>query len=143
VHSSALFATVPQRDYFLFWQSGRFQPQRVARFLGFNKAEVAAIVRGAASSVRFDDKAPRALLERMSEIASLCTLVAEVFGGDATQSSLWFKTPNPQLESVSPREMILSGRCDELRRIVLEAACENPAKRAGEAACESGLAARE
>src|ERR1700722_12132152 len=39
---SSLFGTVPKRDYLQFWQSGLFQPQRVARFLGLSKNELAA-----------------------------------------------------------------------------------------------------
>ncbi len=121
VPSSALFSTVPAHDYLQFWQAGRFQPQRVARFLGFGKEEIARLAGIAVSSVRFDRKAPRDLIERLTEIAATCTLVAQLFAGNATKTMLWFKAQNPLLGDVSPRDMIRSGRHDELRRLVLNA----------------------
>ncbi len=123
---SGLFATIPAKDYLLFWQSGRFQPQRVTRFLGLSKSEVAGLSGVAPSSVRFDGQIPRDLRDRLSEIAGTCTLVAEFLGGDATRTGLWFKTRNPLLGDLSPREMIVSGRYDELRRVVMDALEKRP-----------------
>ena len=117
----ALFATVPSRDYLLFWQSGRFQPQRVVRFLDLTKDEVARIADVAPASVRFDRKAPRDLLERLTEVAAICTLVAEFFAGDVTKCSLWFRTPNPLLGEISPRDMIRLGENKKLRSLVMDA----------------------
>jgi len=118
---SGLFASIPGKDYLLFWQAGRFQPQRVARFLGLSNSEAASLSGVAPSSVRFDRKIPHGLRDLLSEVAATCTLVAEVFGGDATRTALWFKTRNPTLGDVSPRHMIVSGRHDQLRRFVMEA----------------------
>jgi hypothetical protein len=117
----SLFATVPSRDYLLFWQSGRFQPQRVARFLDLTRDDVARISGVAAASVRFDRKAPRDLLERLTEVAAICTLVAEFFAGDVTKCALWFRTPNPLLGEISPRDMIRLGENEKLRSLVMGA----------------------
>jgi predicted nucleotidyltransferase len=122
---SALFATIPARDYLLFWRGGRLQLQRVVRFLGLSKSEVARISGVAAASVRFDRKAPRDLHERFTEIAATCTLVAEFFQGDVIKTSLWFKTVNPLLGDISPRDMIALGRHGTLRRFVMDARAEN------------------
>lgn len=119
--AALLFSTVPAHDYLQFWQAGRFQPQRVVRFLGLSKAEVAQLAGIAVSSVRFDGKAPRDLTERLSEIAATCTLVAQFFEGNAIKTGLWFKTANPMMGDVSPREMIRQGRHTEVRRFVMEA----------------------
>lgn len=119
--AALLFSTVPAHDYLQFWQAGRFQPQRVVRFLGLSKAEVAQLAGIAVSSVRFDGKAPRDLTERLSEIAATCTLVAQFFEGNAIKAGLWFKTANPMMGDVSPREMIRQGRHTEVRRFVMEA----------------------
>ncbi len=121
VASLELFATVPRRDYLLFWQAGRFQPQRVARFLSLNKSELGALAGVAPSSVRFDAKIPRQLREYLSELAVTATLVAEMLEGDATRTQLWFQTPNPSLGDRSPMEMIEQGEHAALRRFVLEA----------------------
>ncbi len=126
----ALFGTVPSHDYLQFWQSGRFQPQRVVRFLGLAKEDVARIAGLAVSSVRFDRKAPRDLTERLTDVAVTCTLVAESFAGNATRTGLWFKAVNPMLGEISPRDMIREGRHEQLRRLVLEALAESPLPRA-------------
>ena len=124
--STGLFSTVPAHDYLQFWQAGRFQPQRVARFLNLSKEDLAHLAGIAMSSVRFDRKAPRQLIDRLLDVAATCALVAQFFDGNAIKTGLWFKTANPLMRDVSPRDMIRSGRHDELRRAVLEALGQAP-----------------
>ena len=118
---SSLFGTVPQQDYLQFWQSGLFQPQRVARFLGLSKSELAVLAGVAPASVRFDDKAPRVLRERMMDLAATCALVAEAFGGNTIKTKLWFLTANPQLNNLSPCELLRRGDREALQRQVVAA----------------------
>ena len=118
---TALFATVASRDYLQFWQSGLFQPQRVARFLGLSKTDLAQLAGIAPASVRFDAKIPRILHARLMDFAGLCELVAQVFEGNTTKTALWFITPNPQLNNVAPRELLRRGERDTLQRLVSEA----------------------
>jgi hypothetical protein len=118
---AALFGTVPQRDHLQFWQSGLFQPQRVARFLGLSKRELAVLAGVAPASVRFDDKAPRVLRERLMDLAATCTLVAEAFDGNATKTQLWFLTANPQLNNLSPCDLLRRGDREILQRQVTAA----------------------
>lgn len=118
----SLFSTVPARDYLQFWQAGRFQPQRVARFLNLSKGELAQLAAVAPASVRFDDKAPRILRERLMDIAATCELVAEAFAGNTTKTALWFMTANPYLRNLSPRDLLQRGEHAVLQRHVLEAA---------------------
>jgi hypothetical protein len=121
-----LFSTVPAHDYLQFWQAGRFQPQRVARFLNLSKEDIAHLAGIAMSSVRFDRKAPRQLIDRLLDVATTCALVAQFFQGNAIKTGLWFKTANPLMRDVSPRDMIRAGRHDELRRFVAEAVSAAP-----------------
>jgi predicted nucleotidyltransferase len=118
---AALFSTVPSRDYLQFWQSGLFQPQRVARFLSLRKADLAQLTGLAQASVRFDDKAPRALREYLLDLAVTCELVAASFAGNTTKTALWFITPNPQLANLSPCDLLRRGEREGLKRHVLEA----------------------
>ena len=124
--SPALFSTVATHDYLQFWQAGRFHPQRVVRFLNLSKEDIAHLAGIAGSSVRFDRKAPRDLIERLMDVAATCSLVAQFFEGNAIKTALWFKTVNPTIGNASPRDLICSGRHDELRGFVLEALSETP-----------------
>src|SRR5580698_7876187 len=121
---AALFCTVPARDYLQFWQSGQFQPQRVARFLGMRKADLAQLAAVAPASVRFDDKAPRVLRERLMDIAATCELVAQAFEGNTTKTALWFMTSNPNLGNLSPSDLLRRGGHEVLQRQVLEATAQ-------------------
>jgi hypothetical protein len=120
-----LFRTVPERDYLNFWPGSQFDPQHVVRFLELSKPDVAKIASVAPSSVRFDQKIPKDVLERLMEIANVCGLVAQFFQGDAAKTALWFRTKNPLLGNISPRDMIRYGRYDKLRRFVMDALEEN------------------
>jgi hypothetical protein len=122
---SMLFRTVPEHDYLNFWPGSQFDPQHVVRFLELSKPDVAKIAGVAPSSVRFDQKIPRDVLERLTEIANVCGLVAQFFQGDVAKTSLWFRTKNPLLGNISPRDMIRYGRYEKLRRFVMDALEEN------------------
>ena len=122
-----LFKTVPEHDYLQFWPKAVFDPQRVARFLELSKGDVAKVADVAITSVRFDGKIPKDVRDRLIEIANVCGLVAQFFRGDGVKTALWFKTKNPLLGNISPRDMIRYGRYEKLRRFVMEALEENAA----------------
>lgn len=118
---TALFGTVADRDYLQFWQSGRFQPKRVVRFLALSKAELAALAAVAPSSVRFDEKIPRVVRDLLIELAATSELVAQFFDGNLAKTAVWFATTNPVLGDIAPQQMIRSGGHVGLRRFVMEA----------------------
>ena len=120
-----LFKTVPEHDYLNFWPGSQFDPQHVMRFLELSKPDVAKIASVAPSSVRFDQKIPKDVLDRLMEIANICGLVAQFFQGDVAKTALWFRTKNPLLGNISPRDMIRYGRYEKLRRFVMDALEEN------------------
>ena len=122
---STLFGTVPQHDYLSFWPNQKFDPQRVTQFLDLTKGDVAKVADVSPSSVRFDHKIPKDVMERLTEIAIVCGLVAQFFAGDIVRTALWFKTKNPLLGNISPRDMIRFGRYEKLRRFVMEALEKN------------------
>ena len=127
-NSSALvFRTIADRDYLEFGAVETFNPDRVARFLELSKSEVAKVAGVAPASVRFDQKMPKDVRDRLLEVGNTCGLVAQFFAGDAAKTALWFKTENPLFGNISPRDMIRHGRYEKLRRYVMSALEENAA----------------
>jgi hypothetical protein len=129
-NSRTLFGTVPDRDYLGFWADQTLKAREVADFLDLDKPTVAKLAQVAPASVRFDQKIPKEVLERLQEIANICGLVAQFFGGDIAKTAIWFRTKNPLLGDISPRDMIRYGRYEKLRRFIMNALQENSAARA-------------
>jgi hypothetical protein len=125
--NAELFGTVADRNYLGFWANETLKARAVAEFLDLNKRDVAKVAEVAPASVRYDEKIPKDVLERLQEIANICELVAQHFGGDVRKTALWFKTQNPLFGNISPRDMIRYGRYERLRRFIMEAIAENAA----------------
>jgi hypothetical protein len=123
-----LFDTVADKDYLGFWADQTLNARGVVDFLGLNKTEVAKVADVAPASIRYDEKMPRDLLERLGEIANICELVAQFFEGNAQKTALWFKTKNPMFGNISPRDMIRFGRYERLREFIIDAIAENNAQ---------------
>lgn len=119
--SSEIFSTVPKEDYLSFQD----KPNRIAEFLEFKKEDIAKATGVSLSSVRYDEKMPSELRERIREWATLLNLVAEHFHGDEKKTALWFTTLNPLLGNVPPRDMIRFGRYKKLFKFVATAIAEN------------------
>jgi hypothetical protein len=126
-NTSELFRTVADRDYLGFGADQTLNAREVARFLDLNKREVAKVANVAPASVRFDQKIPKEVADRLAEIANIAQLVAQYFEGDAPKTALWFRTKNPLFGGISPRDMIRFGRYEKLRRFVTEALGQNAA----------------
>ena len=124
-NASGLLRTVADKDYLGFWAESTLNAREVVEFLDLDKSDVAKVAQVAQKSVRYDDKIPRDVLERLEEIANICSLVAQYFEGDAVKTALWFKTINPLFGNISPRDMIRFGRYEKLRRFVMDAIGEN------------------
>jgi len=121
----ALFETVPKEDYLSLFSSGGTDYERVVDLLDFRKKDVARASNVALHSVRYDPpKMPRELQDRIQEWAVALNLVAQFFR-DEQKTVLWFKTPNPLLGDIAPRDMIRIGRFKKLRQFILQALSEN------------------
>ncbi len=75
--------------------------------------------------VRYDERMPQILKDKLREWAILFNLVAQFFEGDPIKTALWFKTVNPMLGGISPRDMIRFGRYQKLLKFILDALSEN------------------
>jgi hypothetical protein len=100
---------------------GQLEYQRVMDFAKLKKADIAKLARVSPTSVRWDDKMPESVAERLQQIANIANLVAEFFHGDAKKVALWFSLPNPSLGDISPRDLIRAGRYKLLQNFVLDA----------------------
>lgn len=121
---STIFNTVPKKDYLSLFSGGRTDYQKVVRLLDFNKRDIAKASHVPLNSVRYDQKIPRELEQRLNEWAIVLAAVAQHFK-DAQKTVLWFKIPNPLLGNVAPREMLRVGRFKKLHRFILNALSEN------------------
>ena len=119
--SSEIFSTVPTKDYLSFQD----KPNLIAEFLEFKKEDIAKATGVSLSSVRYDEKMPSELRDRIREWATLLNLVAEHFHGEVKKTALWFTTLNPLLGNVTPRDMIRFGRYKKLFKFVVTAIAEN------------------
>jgi hypothetical protein len=90
-------------------------------FLELKKDDVASATNVPLSSVRFDERTPAEVRERLVEIATICEMVADYFKGDVAKTALWFKVPNPLLGNLSPRDQIRLGRYRKVLKFVQSA----------------------
>lgn len=124
--ATALFDTVPEQDYLALFDSGTARPdyQKVVKLLEFKKKDVARATNVRVALVRYDQKIPKELAERITEWAVVLAKVADYFQ-DSQKTILWFRTPNPLLGNVAPREMLRVGRFKKLHRFIMNALSEN------------------
>jgi hypothetical protein len=122
--STNLFNTVPKEDRLALFASGQTDYQKVVRLLNFSKSDVAKASSVSSISVRYDRKIPRELADRLQEWAIALNMVAQYFQ-DEHKTVLWFKTPNPLLGNITPRDMIRVGRFRKLQRFIQSALDEN------------------
>lgn len=125
MQTAPLFRSVPQSDSLLFGKGDHFEPKKVAEFMQLDRNAVSKIASVSSASVRWDENAPKAIRERMEEIGAIANMVADVFEGDIAKTALWFRTKNPLLGDIAPREMVRLGRHDRLRRFIVNAIQED------------------
>jgi len=116
-----LFRTVPNSDPLSFWSNHGCDYKGVSEFLDLGRNELSKLAGVSKQSVRFDEKIPNDLRDRLDQIANTITLVAEYFEGDVRKTSIWFNTPNPALGEISPRDMIRFGKYVRLNKFVQQA----------------------
>jgi hypothetical protein len=122
----SLFSNIPQQDYcHLFNEDGAPDSQKVINFLKYKKEDISVAANIPIKSVRYDEKMPAQLQERLTEWAVALNLVAGFFNKDEKKTILWFSTPNPLLGDMSPRDIIRIGRFKKLLKFIQTALNEN------------------
>lgn len=120
-HISDAFSTVPTHDYLGILEGSPASSKKVADFLDLSKEDLSKATGLAKSSIRYDDRMPEELKNRLLEIGNTCELVADYFKGDLKKTALWFRMKNPGLGNISPRDMIRIGRYEKVIQFVLNA----------------------
>ena len=121
VNSQSVFDNISRHDYLNFKVDDGINYQGVIDFLEMDRNDVSKMAGISKSSVRYDDRIPKELKDRLEEIANICQKVAEYFNGDVAKTALWFKASNPLLGNISPRDMIRIGRYKKLMKFIMEA----------------------
>ena len=119
-----LFDNLPEKDILGFYNQGVPQYRRPVEFLHFKKDDVALATNIPKNSVRYDQKMPVELAERIVEWAMAINLVAGHFN-DMDKTKLWFQAPNPILGNHTPINMIRLGRFKKLYKFIIAALDEN------------------
>ena len=122
--SRNLFNNIPNKDYMHLFSAHEVIGGNVAKILNYKKTDLSVATKVPLNSVRYDDKMPSELKERLTEWATAINLVAEFFN-DEEKTILWFSTPNPLLGDISPRNMIKMGRFQKLFKFIQTALDEN------------------
>lgn len=116
-----IYSTVPKSNHLhLVEENGEPDYAKILKFLRFDKSDFSKATGVPVSSIRYD-RLPKELHERFLEIAAVCELVADHFGGDIGKTAQWFSLPNPLLGEISPRDMIRMGRFKKLMKIIYDA----------------------
>lgn len=120
-----LFDTIPEQDYLSLYERGKPKYNRIVKYLDFDQKDITKATGVPKSSIRYDNKMPAELRDRIAEWATLLNLVAGYFKGNETKTLQWITTPNPLLGDFSPRDMIRIGRYKKLIKFILTAIAEN------------------
>lgn len=120
-----LFQSHP-KDYFNLFNGDKVDSQAVNKILKFKKVDVAKATKISKSSVRYDDRMPQDLEERIIEWALIINKVYEFFQ-DEDKVKLWIKTPHPLFSYITPRDLIKFGKARKLIKFIDEAMESNKA----------------
>lgn len=122
---ASFFSNVPSTDILgLFSEQGRPDARKITELLDYRRQDVSVATGVPVSKVRLDNRIPREVLERVSEWGVALNLVGNFFKNQQ-KTVLWFKTPNPMLGNVTPRDMIRMGRFKKLMVFIQTALKEN------------------
>jgi hypothetical protein len=118
--TSSLYSTIYKNDSLSFGANKKTDYKKIADFLGLSSADVGKLSGVSTKSVRYDARMPEQVKERLDEIKNVCLLVADHFQ-DPEKTALWFRTINPLLGNVSPRDMLRFGRYKKLMQFIIDA----------------------
>ena len=113
-------------DRMQLFKNGQPNGKKIVELLEYKKREIAQASGVKSQLIRYDDKIPKELKERLFEWAYAINLVNEYFK-NPEKTMIWFKTPNVLLGESTPRDMIRMGKSKRLIKFVRNALDENKA----------------
>ena len=113
-------------DGMQLFKKGQPNGKKIVDLLEYKKREIAQASGVKSQLIRYDDKIPKELKERLFEWAYAINLVNEYFK-NPEKTMIWFKTPNVLLGESTPRDMIRMGKSKRLIKFVRNALDENKA----------------
>lgn len=123
MQTARIFSNMPK--YIPFVHDGVPNGKEIQDFLNFNKKEISKATNVPETNVRYDDRMPDLLKQRLTEIATIIGLVLEYFENDMKQTVIWFQMSNPLLGDLSPRDMIRFGRYKKLLKFIMNSRAAN------------------
>ena len=116
--TQSIFNTVPESVKMNVFEGSMPRYDKITEILDLDKTQMSKAVGMAKNNMRFDERMPKELKERLTEIASIIELVGNFFNGDLDKTIMWFRLPNPVFGGISPRNMIRYGRYKKLLTFV-------------------------
>lgn len=102
----------------LFNDAGEVKADSVQAFLDVSTKEMSHIF-GMSSDALGEDQASPKNKAKLVELAGAIEFVAEAFKGDLDKIKFWFKAPNPNFGTSSPRQLIINGRSQYVVKFIL------------------------
>lgn len=118
--SNSFFENLASVKINSFYKStGEINYKEIPIFLQLTSDDMAKIAKISVKTVRYDEKMPTVLKERVEEIKNICELVYEMLG-DVSKTQLWFRTKNQMLGNNTPRDLIRFGRYQKILDILID-----------------------
>lgn len=93
-------------DCAIYGEAVMISEKQLGEILGHDRESLKACISGAGN---------------LEHLQSIAVDVQHLFSGDDHKASLWFRTQNPMLGDIEPRDMIRNGRTRRLAMFVKEA----------------------
>ena len=120
VSSANLFSNVATgKNLPIYDENKNLDPKKIVDFCHLSNQDVAKLSGVSVKSVRYEERIPVAVLERLQQIANICE-IANAHFKDAEKTALWFRLPNPLLGGISPRDMVRFGRYNKLIQFLMD-----------------------
>lgn len=115
---NGLFKTVAQQDYIGISKAGI---KAVIEFLNLDEYDISKTCGLSKKRTTQTSRLPRHAQETLEEIGDTINITTSFYEGDLSKTAMWFRTPNPMLNDLTPRDMVRFGMHEKLRKFIIDA----------------------